>query len=256
MPTLRRHLCILCVFLIGLLLGTVTGCGAGVNDPAVLIPRFLSECEGDAGVDIEDINVVILDWTGGMSPIYPDDVFEGVDLSLFETDEGETLADNAEAFKEAVRRQITRIYCDLPELSVRVINGEDDEVDFDVTVVHLTQELPPKGGTDVGEAEYDPCNLQSDNAALLFGERLLTLGNGYAYDEWINVFANICAHEIGHTLGFAHVLRSEHPDTGRSLYIELMLDRHTMAELRREARFVFELTNCPDDYLQTGTVIH
>lgn len=243
------------MFLIGLLLGALTGCGAGLNDPAVLIRRFLPECDSDAGVDIEDVDVVILDWTGGTSPIYPDDVFEAVDLSLFETDEGETLGDTAEAFKEAVRRQITRIYCDSPALSVRVVNGEDDEADLDVTVVHLTQELPPKGGTDVGEAEYDPCNLQSDNAALLFGERLLTLGNGYTYDEWVNVFANICAHEIGHTLGFGHVLRSEHPDSGRSIYIELMLDGHTMAELRREARFVFDLTNCPDDSLQTSDLI-
>lgn len=216
------------------------------------MPHVASECDDDAFVAPEDVNAVVLDWTGGTSPIYPDDILEGLDLSLFETDDGGSLADDAEAFKEDVRRQITRIYCDLPMLAVRIVNGEDDEFDSDVTVVHLTQELPPEGGTNIGEGEYDPCNRQRDNAAILFGERLYALGNGYTYDEWVNVFANTCAHEIGHTLGFGHVLRADHPDTGRSIYIELMLDGHTMAELRREARFVFELTNCPDDFMQTG----
>lgn len=223
----------------------MAGCGAGLSDSGLLLLPYEPKPDTDLAVDLDGVDFVILDWTGGTSPIYPYDVFEGVDLSLFETDDGGTLADDAEAFMEDVRARIERIYVDLPELPIRVINGEDYEMDFDVTVVHITQELPPKGGTDIGEGEYDPCNLQHDNAALLFGERLLTLSDAYTYEEWVNVFANTCAHEIGHTLGFGHVLRAEHPDTGRSIYIELMLDGHTMAELCREQRFVFELTNCP-----------
>jgi hypothetical protein len=225
----------------------MAGCGSDVMTPAVLIPEYLSGSDASTHADGEDVNRVLLDWTGGTSQIYPDEVFEGVDLALFETAEGGTLADDPEAFKEDVRRQIALIYRDMPLASIQVVIGEDEEADTDVTIVHITQELPPQGGTNIGEGEYDPCNLQRDNAALLFGGRLITLGNGYSYREWVNVFANTCAHEIGHTVGFGHVLRSEHPDTGRFLYIELMLDGHTMAELRREQRFVFELTNCPED---------
>lgn len=247
MLTTRGYPCALGVWFIGLSLASaITGCGAPLNDRTVLKPLFASECDSDAQAAFDSVDVVILDWTGGRNPIYPDDVLEGVDLSLFDTADGGTLGDDEEAFKEAVRREVARIYCDLGTMPVRVRNGEDDDVDYDVTVVHITQEIRPGGGTDIGEGEYDPCNAQHDNAAILFGERLLTLSNAYAYEEWVNIFANTCAHEIGHTLGFGHISRRDRPDTGRTLYIELMLAGHTMAELRYPQRFLAGETNCPD----------
>ncbi len=245
MSTRWRYVCTHGLILIGLVVVSTAGCGSDFDGSTLLVTRVVSD-PGDE-FDNAAVNKVLIDWTGGVNQIYADDYFEGVDLSAFETDDGGTLADDADAFMEAVRAQTLRIYEDLPELPVDVTNGEDEDADYDVTIVHITQGLPPRGGANIGEGEYDPCNRQRDNAALLFGGRMVTLGNGYTFDEWVNVFANTVAHEVGHTLGFGHVLRSEHPDTGRTLYIELMLDAHTMAELRREQRFVYELTNCPDE---------
>lgn len=236
--------------IIGLLvLAGPGGCGITSPVPAARTALFASECgDFDLAKSAPVADVVVLDWTGGVSPIYPDTTLIAVDLDLFETADGGTLATAEDSFREDVRAKITQIYCQSSPTPVRVVQGEDDAFGWDVTVLHLTQELPPRGGSDVGEGEYDPCNVQHDNAAILFGERLLSLGDAYTYEEWVNVFANICAHEIGHTIGYGHIPRDERPDTGRSLYVELMLSGHTMAELRRSQRFVAaDHTNCPLD---------
>jgi len=231
---------------IGLIAITTTaGCGTVNPGRAALRPLFKAECDAALTSHPNDINYVVLDWTGGVSPIYPDDRFDGVDLTRFTTADGFTLADDAEAFQEDVRLQVAHIYCDSSPHIVMVLNGEADRFGAEVNMVHITQALPPKGGTDVGEGEYDPCNRQHDNAALLFGERLLSLADDYTYDEWVNVFANIIAHEVGHTLGFGHLERAERNNVGRSVYVELMLSGHTMSELRQEQRFVADMTNCP-----------
>jgi hypothetical protein len=99
----------------------------------------------------------------------------------------------------------------------------------------------------VGEGEFDVCNRQHDNAAVVFGEQIRRLAGILAFDEWIRVVGNVVAHEIGHTLGFGHVLRDEYEPAERALYVELMLDGHTMGELRRPHRFIVEQTNCDSD---------
>jgi len=208
------------------LLPIIAGC-AGAGNSAYCIMR-------PAG------DVVLLDWTGGTSPIYSNQDLAGLDLSVFKTTKG-TLADDGERFKELVRAQITQIYCDWPEAAVTTINGEDSQPAN--TIVHLTQNIQP-GGMDIGEGEYDPCNRQDDNSAIIFGERLRQLGGQYTFDEWVTVFANVCAHEIGHTLGYGHIAREESPHN--SFFVELMLDRHTMAEMRRAQRFITEQTNCAE----------
>ena len=236
---------------VSLLLGPIAligagGCGAGLGEPTALQPFFLTECDKPIAPGHVQINAVMLDWTGGISPIYPDDFFDGIDLDRFELADGGTLAERSAEFKEDVRRRIARIYCELGKFDVRVTNGEYEDAAADTSVVHVTQAIPPKGGTDVGEGEYDPCNEQRDNAAILFGERLLSLSENYTYDEWVNVVTNICAHEIGHMLGFGHIPREERTDVGRSVFVELMLSGHTMAELKRTQRFLTDQDTCPD----------
>ncbi|MHC4697499.1 MAG: hypothetical protein ACYTFA_12225 [Planctomycetota bacterium] len=225
------------------------GCGMTMRSTSADRILFVSDCGDEIGAPSRSVDAVLLDWTGGTSPIYASQPFEGLDLAVFETAEGGTLADDAERFKELVRTQVARIYCDWPEATVIAVNGEDHQSAD--TIVHLTQEVRPNG-TDIGEGEYDPCNRQNDNAAIVFGERLWQLGDAYTFDEWVTVFANVCAHEIGHTLGYGHISREERTDLGHTLFVELMLDRHTMAEMRRPQRFIADQTNCPDELAAKG----
>ncbi|UCE60557.1 MAG: hypothetical protein JSU63_02165 [Phycisphaerales bacterium] len=251
------HPCILTCCIIGLsaLTALTAGCGAIPGDPFAPQALFLNVSDCPAGnANAESTDVVVLDWTGGGNQIYRDENFEGVDLSVFETAEGGTLADDEETFKERVRAQVARIYCDCPDANLIVINGEDDEPAD--TIVHVTQNTQPDDGKDIGEAEYDPCNLQDDNAAIIFGERLWQLSDTYTFDEWVYVFANVTAHEIGHTLGYAHVARANQPEIGRMLITDLMLDRHTMAEMRRPQAFLTELSYCPSDPSQKSRSVN
>ncbi len=231
-----------------LLLAAAAGCGtisgATREDRATLYALF--DLAGSP--DPDATNLIILDWNGGINRIYPDHELTAVDLNSFRTARGPTLADDGDAFREAVRTQVSRILNDLSTLTVEIHNGEGDPASSMFTTVHFTQELAPNGSLDLGEGEYDPCNRQLDNAAVIFGERLAQLGSAaYSFDEWVLLFANTCAHEIAHTLGFAHVARAESWEPGRSLYVELMLDAHTMDEMRRQQRFIVPQTNCPED---------
>ena len=221
------------------------GCGSIYVRPAADATRPLVVAGCDADPDRLAVDLVVLDWSGGVTPIYPDDDFPPLDLSTFITADGRTLADDAERFMESVRTQVQRIYCESDGPCVRVEHAADATEPAGATV-YFTQAVSPVASGQVGEGEYDPCNRQHDNAAVLFGERIRLLGGAYTFDEWVNVFANITAHEVGHALGYGHVMRAEWQTAGRSLYVELMLDGHTMGELRREQRFLTEPHNCPD----------
>lgn len=189
--------------------------------------------------------MVILDWSGGTSRIYPDDEFPGLDFASFETADGGTLADASEAFKDAVRREVLHILCDLPSLSIAVQN-EKDRLEIKATTIYVVHAPSQAGGGQIGEGEFDPCNLQHDNSALIFGEELLDFPGPYSFDDWVQIFANVAAHEIGHTLGFGHVPRSEPTESKHALYVELMLAGHTIDEMTRPQRFLSDETNCPD----------
>ena len=217
-------------------------------DPSGSKQQYLYECDPSATEKAETADLVVLDWSGGVNPIYSDQLLGGIDLAQFDIAEGGTLADHSDQFKEMVRREVAAIFCEWPEVAVIVENGEDDGAgQFADTIVHITHEVRPDGKMDIGQGEYDPCNGQNDNAAIVFGKRILQLGGAYSLEEWVRVFANVTAHEVGHTLGYGHVLREEREDVGRSIYVELMLDRHTMTEMRKAQRFVATQSNCPDE---------
>ncbi|MBI4717569.1 MAG: hypothetical protein HY763_07175 [Planctomycetes bacterium] len=223
------------------------GCGVDLAQTPAARPLVASECAaGNASAKAPAL--VVLDWTGGRSPIYPDRDFAAIDLTSFAVSEGGTLADDAEMFHELVRLEVGKVFCDWNQVNVVLRNGEDDQEGLLAdTIVHMTHEVRPDGNMDIGQGEYDPCDRQNDNAAIIFGKRIAQLGSVYSFDEWVNVFANVCAHEVAHTLGYGHIRREDRPESERSLFIELMLDRHTMTEMRRPQRFIADQTNCPDE---------
>ena len=219
----------------------LSGCGNNLGNSASE-PLFIADCAGAS----TPTDLVILEWSGGTSNIYPDDEFPGLDFASFETADGGTLADAPEVFKDAVRREVLHILCELPSLSVAVQN-EKDRFDNEATTIYVVQAASQAGGGQIGEGEFDPCNLQHDNSALIYGDELRALPGPYSFDDWVLIFANVAAHEIGHTLGFNHVPRSEQPESEHVLYVELMLAGHTVDEMIRPQRFLSDEANCPED---------
>lgn len=217
------------------------GCGNNLGNTDSK-PLFVSDCAGAATAT----DLVILNWSGGTSKIYPDDEFPGLDFASFDTADGGTLADAPEDFKDAVRREVVHILCELPAISVAVQN-EKERLDADATTIYVVHAPSQAGGGQIGEGEFDPCNLQHDNSALVFGDELRDLPGPYSFDDWVLIFANVAAHEIGHTLGFNHVPRSEPSESEHAIYVELMLAGHTVDEMTRPQRFLSDETNCPDD---------
>lgn len=222
-----------------------SGCGNEPLSALTVAPALVSNCVDDTGRPLPASDLILLDWDGGVTSLYPDMDFNGIDLSLFPVYLGGTLADQAEAFREEVRQQVISIFCDNPDFSIDVRHAED-AADWtgQVTRIVIAQSLSPIGG-QIGEAEYDPCNSRRGNIGLIYAEQILRLDDKFTYDEWVLAFANTIAHEIGHTLGYAHVSRDDWGFAGRGLYVELMLPRHTIDELVGQQRFVTSQDTCP-----------
>ena len=209
---------------------------------------FVSEC--DQGDTLIEGELVVLDWSGGTTSLYPNNRFDALELSAFPKSEGGSLADDANEFKEQVRLEITRILCGSPGPKVQVRHAQDTSQQVRTTI-HYTQELPPDADAVIGEGEFDPCNRRHDNVAVIYGAEILWQGGTNTFEQWVHIFANVTAHEIGHTLGFGHIDREQISLSDRSLFVELMLNGHTMDELRRSQRFVIEQDNCPSDLLRS-----
>jgi len=178
--------------------------------------------------------VVVLDWSFGDSVLCPT-ATKPLNLGLFNVTGGGTLADRKAEFKEAVRTKIEAILYDA--VGVRVKNAPSNAKAE--TTVRLSQELSPTKKNEIGLAHYDPKNKYHDDEAIIFGEQILRLGDDRPFEDWVMIFSNVCSHETLHTFGYKHVSRDECPPDGLS--IELMLDGHTIDEMRREQRVLTKI---------------
>ena len=193
----------------------------------------------------EASTLIVLDWEGGPSPVDPTLSLSALDPRDLPID-GTVASDaSAEPFKEAVQLRVEQILCDLNPVDMRVIQGRSADYP-DATQVHLTIESPPSGGRQAGQADYDPCNRNPDDTVTIWAGRLVeAAGEGWGWNEWVNMVANVCAHEIGHTLGFAH------PDEDGVFVDEnladraLMLSSHTISSLAGPQAFLIAQITCP-----------
>ena len=225
--------------MITLLIG---GCGTSI----LAMPGSLRLGDTVAALNVSS-GVIVVDWTGGTTAMYPGRELSPVDLSAFDLIGGGTLESEAPVFRDRVRRRMQEILNGLDAFELEVVNGEAGQLATAATTVLMTMDLSPDGAKEIGRAEYDPCNRLSDNSAVIFGEQIYQLSDPCTLDEWITIFANVGAHEVAHTLGFGHITRGTYQPPERSLFIEIMLDNHTMAEMRQRQRFIEPMDYCADE---------
>jgi hypothetical protein len=187
--------------------------------------------------------VVSIRWDAVPSGLYPHQAFPPIDLGRFQTPDGASLSDVEAVLHERVREEVAVILGGVTGVEVFTSAEPAEPGEADTTVL-MTQGLSPEGRTEIGRADYDPCDRYLGDEAVIFGEQILRLGNGYPLDEWVTLFSNVCAHEVAHTLGFGHVRRVDALAEARPAYVELMLDAHTMAEMRRPQRVLMDQDRC------------
>jgi len=194
---------------------------------------------------------VVIDWDAGASVMRGGDVMTAIDLGAFHLPDGSTLADEPN-FQALVEVRIQTIFDDLEPANIRVVAADAEDYP-ESTVVLMTFEADPDDPHRVGQAYYDPCDTEQADEAIVWGLAMLDLGDGHRLDEWVNLFANVAAHEVAHTLGFAHPEAND--DLGfRPLPSALMLGSHTLTALLQEQSFQIPQQTCPGDALAIDEV--
>jgi len=204
----------------------LAGCGTAMEDFRPPTFHFEGNC------------TVVLDWTGGYSPIWSGDGdLPPVDLTEFRLawPDSRTLAD-VDGFTEMVRAEVERVLTG-SGLHVTVEEGEQRPR---ATVVHFSQVTDPESYKSLGRGHFDTCNLSDQDYSIVYAARFL--------DErrvdlvgWVRTFANVAAHEVAHNLGFDHVEPSDVPE---SRFIELMLSAQTSFQRVRKQRIITEQDTC------------
>lgn len=194
--------------------------------------------------------MILLQWDGGESSIFPDVKFAPFHAGDYSLPGGRTLADDEATFKNAVREQVRDILTAALGRDVRVLD-ESPREGVVATIVLVTGDVSPAGGSRIGEAEYDACNATDFDSAVVFGRTIARLagGRGFDLDDWVHVFANVCAHEAAHTLGFGHISRRDIAVDAAAPYVELMLEGHTMDEMRRPQQVMVPQEPCGESEL-------
>jgi hypothetical protein len=232
--------------IIGLIIGCISGCGL---DPwsGEGAARLTGEnaCPraprpADAGT------LVVLDWDGGISTQTGDRALAAFDVGALRfSDDSSGDANLAARFRDAVQARVQVILCDLEPADVAVIAGDADDHPG-ATAVHITGDAPANGGKHIGQSDFDPCNARAVDAAVIWGGALAARIPPGDFDAWVNVVANTTAHEIGHTLGFAHPTEQS---VGRLVPLptaEIMRANVKPSELQAEQSFLIEQNTCPN----------
>ena len=219
----------------------LSGCGVSVG---------VGGQEEDSGTTeaalIPNERQVVIDWDAGASVMRDGDWMTPVDLGAFHLPDGWTLADEPN-FQVLVEGRIQTIFDDLEPADIRVVTADANEYP-EATVVLMTFEADPDDPQRVGQAYYDPCDTEPADEAIVWGLAMLELGDGHRLDEWVNLFANVAAHEVAHTLGFAHPEAIDHLGF-RPHPSALMLGSHTLSALLQEQSFQIPQQTCPGDLL-------
>lgn len=217
----------------------------GMRLSATAISAFLLALTG-CGFDPNDFRpptlhlsnrTVVLDWTGGYSPIWPDGDLPPIDLAEFELawPGSGTLAD-VDGFTEMVRAEVESVLAG-SGLSVNIVEGEQRRLG---SVVHFSQVTDPDSSVSLGRGHLDMCNLSDRDYSIVYAARFLE-GRRLDEDGWVRAFANVAAHEIAHNLGFDHVAPEDVPESD---FTELMLAEQTISQRIREQRILVEQDTC------------
>ncbi len=228
------------------LFAITTGCGAVNGITAVAGERAVAgdPCDRAPSPD-EAGTLVVLDWDGGES------YMPGAgDLAAFDVDHlgiTDVFSDHdslSAAYREAVLARVQAMLCRLDPLDVAVIEGDSEDYP-QATIVHITADAPAGGGMHIGQSDYDMCNDDPDDSAIVWVGVLVRHVSNATFTEWVNIVANTTTHEIGHTLGFTHPTEES---VGRMLPIpeeEVMRANVTVAQLKTEQNFIIEQDTCP-----------